>query len=357
MRYSPVYDTWTAICEKRAARPKDYEEVPRMAPAASAVHISQPGCPFCEGNEYETPGEVDVLLSSSVSKNTSDSELDRYRKPNSSGWMIRAVPNRFPFLEADPEHTLQHFGPHIAMPNTGKQEVLVEVPFHEKQLAALNGEEFQYLIHFCHRRIRQLQKEKKWRYVQFFKNQGPAAGASLEHLHSQIAALRSIPPSVCTEQTFLTDYAQKNGTCWHCEVLKYELAEKWRLVEETAYFAVFCPFASRFAGEIHIVPKRHVPCFVQSRREELDDLAEVLQSTLRKLEKTLSGCDFNLVLRTSPWTPTVSGMSADENFHWRLEICPRITRQAGFELGTGCFVNPIAPETMAAALFSGKKLA
>lgn len=344
MRYSPIYETWVAVAERRQARPMDYAG-PKDCAHAEKVR-PKTLCPFCEGHEMETPSEVDAVSRLSESERT----LDNYRRPNAPGWLVRAVPNRYPFLEADGEMTVQKFGPFLSAPNVGLQEVMVDVPYHGASLEDLSPEEFQYFIHFYHRRLHQLRKKHRWKYVQIFKNQGPKAGASLKHLHSQIAALPFVPPSVAQEQKFLADFRAKNQLCWHCEVLKYELAEQWRAVEETRYFGVFCPFASRYPGEIWLLPKRHVPCFVQSEREELDDLAEVLRRTIQRLAGNLGVRDFNLVLRTSPWEYTTDGALVDENFHWRLEICPRTVIQAGFELGTGCFVNPLAPENAAAAL-------
>lgn len=347
MRYNPVYDTWVAVAEQRQARPSDYHGKDTVLEKPSDF------CPFCEGHESLTPAEVDAIPMP-ISGVTSEITLDNYRRPNGPGWMVRAVPNRFPFLEPSQECILQQFGPHLATPNVGKQEVLIDLPMHSATLGTLGPEEFQYLVHFYHRRLHQIRKEGRWLYAQLFKNQGAAAGASLRHLHSQLAVLPFVPPSVAREQDFLARYQTENGICYHCAVLEYELRERWRFVAETDYFAVFCPFASRYAGEVHIMPKRHVACFVQSTREELDELAVVLRKLIQKIESTLAITDYNLVLRTSPWNYAQQGVVVDENFHWRLEICPRTTCQAGFELGTGSFVNPISPETVASRLKSGK---
>lgn len=352
MRYDPVYNVWVAVSEKRRARPVDFRDEARPVPPPS----NRP-CPFCEGNELETPAELDAV-SREAGKNTEFSErdpektLDNYRRPNAPGWMVRSVPNRYPFVEPDKERTFQEFGPYIASPNTGRQEVLVDVPIHCITLGELSPEEFQYLTYFYHRRLHQVRKEGRWAYAQLFKNQGHAAGASLSHIHSQLCALPFVPPSVLHEQHFLQQHRQETGRCYHCEILEYEMREKWRFVAQTEYFDAFCPFASRYSGEIHIVPRRHVPCFVQSSREELDDLALLLRNVIRRLEEILPTIDYNLVFRTSPWHYTSEGVQTDPNFHWRLEICPRITTQAGFEMGTGCFVNPVAPETAAAAMGS-----
>lgn len=358
MRYDPIHDTWTAISEKRKGRPMDFSETSGKKNSSSR----SVSCPFCEGNELSTPSELDALPQKTLGENLencwfsateSGSErrkeqtLDNYRRPNGPGWLVRAVPNRYPFLEPDREKMLQQFGPYFSTPDVGRQEVLVETPFHGTALHEIDEGQFQYLVHFFHRRLHQARKEGKWRYVQLFKNQGVRAGASLSHLHSQLAALPFVPPAIRREQAFLADYQRKNGKCFHCEVVEYERRERWRTIQETECFLVFCPFASRYAGELQIIPKRHTPCFVQTSREELDDLAITLRKTLIALNRVFPESDFNLVVKTSPWQIEKDGTMVDPCFHWRMEICPRITNQAGFEIGTGCFVNPIAPETMA----------
>ncbi|MDO4582969.1 MAG: DUF4931 domain-containing protein [Planctomycetia bacterium] len=341
MRYDPIYNIWVSISEQRNDRPKDFSLFHEKNPEKENFAAC---CPFCEGNEAETPQERDVML------RETEETLDNYRRPNAPGWMVRAVPNRYPFVEPDSEWTLQRIGPYFYAPNVGIQEVLVDVPYHASCLSGLSAEEFQYLIHFYHRRMHQIRKEYRWHYAQLFKNQGAQAGASLTHIHTQLVALPYIPQSLVLEQKFLQSYAHDNGQCYHCMVMEYEMRERWRFVDQTEYFNVFCPFASRFSGEIHILPRRHVPCFVQSTREELDDLAELLRKTLRRLENVLTLPTYNLVLRNSPWEYDKEGVVLDSHFHWRMEILPRMTKLAGYELGTGYYVNPISPERAAVAL-------
>ena len=334
MRYNPIFDYWVAVSENRKLRQNDFQSNPASVPENPSC-----SCPFCEGHEHETPHELDAMLP--------EKSLDNYRCPDGPGWMIRAVPNRFPFVTPDNEMTLQQMGPHICAPDVGRQEVIVDVPFHAKSPSELNAEEFQYLIYFYHRRMHQARKSGRWRYVQLFKNQGYSAGASISHIHSQAAALPFVPTAILQEQTFLRGYREQNQRCYHCEVLDFERTVGWRWVCETEFFAAFCPFASRFPGELHILPKRHTPCFVESQREELDDLAILLRRLLHDFERKFSPSCYNLVFKNTPWTYDAAGVHTDPNFHWRLEILPRTTRMAGFEFGTGCYVNQMSPETAA----------
>lgn len=316
---------------------------------------TDPKCPFCEGNERETPLERDAIpkipREDWEAMPFEEKTLDNYRRPNAPGWLVRAVPNRYPFVEPDSEMTLQHIGPYYSMPNVGIQEVIVDVPYHATRLGQLDAEEFQYLIHFYHRRIHQLRKSCRWRYAHLFKNQGSEAGASLAHIHTQLVGLPFVPRSVEYEGNFLKKYQAENGHCYHCMVMEYEMRERWRYVAQTEYFNAFCPFASRFVGEVHILPRRHVPCFVQSTREELDDLAVLFRQIIQRLEVVLPTPDYNVVLRNSPWSNGRGDLVPDESFHWRLEIQPRATKLAGYELGTGNFINPVSPER-AAMIFS-----
>lgn len=334
MRYNPIFNYWVAVSENRKLRQNDFQT--SAAPMSGNAALS---CPFCEGHEAETPHELDALVP--------ETSLDDYRRPDGPGWMIRAIPNRFPFVTPDNEMTLQQVGPHLVAPDVGKQEVLVDVPFHAKSPSEMSAEEFQYLIHFYHRRMHQARKSARWKYVQLFKNQGRSAGASISHIHSQLAALPFVPPTIAQEQSFLHDYSERNGRCYHCEILDFERSAGWRWVCQTEFFGAFCPFASRFPGELHILPLRHVPCFVESQREELDDLAELLHRLLHDFEQKFNPPCYNLVFKTSPWTYDALGVHPDPNFHWRLEILPRTTHLAGFEFGTGCYVNQLTPENAA----------
>ena len=353
MRYDPIHETWVSIAEKRSHRPHDMGCPLKKTSTASTEANSRVYCPFCEGHEAETPSERDFMLD--------ERTLDNYRKPNSPGWLVRAVPNRYPFVQPDGKDgqelptdftaSVHPTGPYLEVPDFGMQEVLADVPRHVNSLSALTEEEFHYFIHFYRRRLHQIRKEHRWKYAQLLKNQGVDAGASLSHTHSQIVALPFVPMEVVREQRFLQEYFEKHHACYHCVVLDYERQTQSRIVTDNEYFTVFCPFASRFPYEMHVLPKLHTSDFVQIRHIELDVFSELLRQLCTRLETQLGIRSYNLVLHNTPWEYMPEGNAqSDAHFHWRMEILPRVTKMAGYEFGTGCYVNPVPPERAAQEL-------
>lgn len=368
MRYDPIHDIWVIIAEDRLQRPYQFPEAEEGGFSDFYPEGYAPDCPFCEGHERETPQERDAVIShrrnirealqkffqaqQAVQSGEIPREspiweeltIDDYRHPNSPGWIVRSVPNRYPSVHPWGELTPQRFGVHMKTPGIGVQEVIVDTPRHVERFSLLDAEEMEYLIHFYHRRLHQLRKEHKWRYAQLFKNQGAAAGASMRHSHTQIFCLPYVPQTVNMEKAGLEKHHRNAGACYYCQVLEQELGGPWRFVGESEHMAAICPFAPRFFGELWILPKRHVPCFVQSTREELDDLAVFLRKIVGRLEAVLPVPAYNIVLHNSPWSYDATGVKTDPLFHWRLEILPRLNCFAGFEYGTGNFINPCSPE-------------
>ncbi len=385
MRYDPIHDIWVIIAEERLRRPYQFSQAEAAggrpdAEAAPGILKGEgdiPGfypeghelsCPFCEGHERETPQERDAVIShrrkirealrkyfqarGAVAQGEIPPEtpiweeltIDDYRNPNSPGWIVRSVPNRYASVHPWEEWTPQRFGMNVKTPGVGMQEVIVDTPRHVERFGLLDPEEMEYLIHFYHRRLHQLRKEHKWRYAQLFKNQGAAAGASMRHIHTQIFCLPYVPHVVNSEKHGLRKHAHNTGRCYYCQTLEQEMGEPWRFIGQSEFMVAICPFAPRFYGEIWILPKRHVPCFVQSSREELDDLAVFLRKIIRRLEEVLPIPAYNVVLHNSPWDYDATGVKTDPHFHWRLEILPRANCFAGFEAGTGNYINPCSPE-------------
>ena len=332
IRYDPIHDFRVIIAEERLARPDEYmaagnvaqrsdrivppDDFPLLSGHSAALRsrlTKEEACPFCEGRETQTPSERDAVAQTD-------------RQQNSPGWQVRSVPNRYPSIS-----------PH------GDQEVIIDTPRHLERFGDMTDDECRHLIRFWHRRLHHLREENRWQYAQLFKNQGSAAGASMRHLHTQIFCLPYVPREVLTEAQGLAKHLENTGTCYHCDTLADELRDRLRFLGETPHLAAFCPFASRFQGEIHILPKRHIPCFTQTTPEELDDLSRFLPTIIRRLERILPTPAYNLVLRQSPWP-------VSPHFHWRLEILPRLNGIAGFEWGTGDFINPCSPERFAAQM-------
>ena len=307
-------------------------------------------CPFCKGSEEQTPLPTDIVC-----------------YPGATDWALRSVPNRFPALVpsetwSQTEYELE-FGansPSICefrQPANGRHEVIIESPNHDKRCGLLGDEQWNRLTHFYAYKVSLFYKDSKCKYVQLFKNQGRAAGASLEHVHSQIMGLPWIPPTVQNELSWLERYANQTGRCAWKDILKKELLLGKRIVEKTKNFVVLCPFISRFAGETWIMPRDNRPDMENSSAEVLDELASLISWLTHRLENVLlslkvngeclqqaSGEEptpsFNIVYRTAP---RIDGV-IPEFYSWRMELIPRINAIAGFELGTGCFINVLPPE-------------
>jgi len=187
-----------------------------------------------------------------------------------------------------------------------------------------------------------LKKDKRFRYILIFKNHGFKAGASLEHSHSQLIALPIIPKAVMEELNGSKEYYDYKERCLYCDIVAQEIAEQKRVVMENEDFITICPFAPRFPFEMWILPKRHDAHFEDATKHEISNLGSLFQTSLKKLDKALGDPPYNFMLHTSPVV-----MPDLPYYHWHIEITPRVTRLAGFERGSGFYINPTAPEVSA----------
>jgi len=324
-RKDPIVDRWVIISTERGKRPFDYREFPEEQ--GSVQH-----CPLCEGNEKQTPPEI---LS--------------YRAPGTEkdmpGWWVRVVPNKFPAVRTENAPELQRRGVYEHMNGTGAHEVIIEAGQHTHGLETQTKKQVEEVIWIWRDRSLDLRKDKRLKYIQIFKNTGSTAGASLQHTHSQLIATPMVPVEVRQEIEGSRDYNIKNGTCVICDVLNQEIFEEERLVARGTHFVAFSPFASRFPFETWIVPKEHQHDFVSIREEQVHELASVLRSVLCKLAAIIKNLQYNLVLHTAP-----VNTEDERHYHWHIEIFPRLTNIAGFELGTGYYINPTPPEMAAKML-------
>ena len=294
-------------------------------------------CPFCPGNERLTPPEIAVRR-----KKGGD--------PNSAGWSLRVVPNKFPALKI--EGNLDRLGEGIydKMNGIGAHEVIIETPDHQKNLADFEPADMVPLLELYQERCRDLRKDRRFRYLLIFKNFGESAGASLSHPHTQLIALPIVPKRVVEELKRADSYFGQKERCLFCDMVQQELSEGERLVTETAQMVCFAPFASRFPFELWILPKDHLADFTELKGDSLQDLAEVLRAVLRKIQTVLHNPSYNFILHTSPLEA-----SPHEGYHWHIEVMPRLTRIAGFEWGSGFYLNPTPPELAASYLRGDKK--
>jgi len=285
-------------------------------------------CVFCPGNEDKTPPEI---LAS--------------RGPGRSGWSLRVVPNKFPALRIEGELEQAGEGIFDWMSGVGAHEVVIETPEHDATLATLPADAVTDVLMAYRERVVDLKKDPRFEYILVFKNHGAAAGASLEHPHSQLIATPIIPIGVVEELTGSAEHYARKERCVWCDILRQERRSGTRMIVESHEFVALAPFAPRFPFETWILPARHRSAFEESSVEELRGLAHVLQTVLRALDATLDHPPFNYMLHTAPLRE-----GPLDHFHWHLEIIPKLTLVAGFEWGSGFFINPVPPEDAAAAL-------
>jgi UDPglucose--hexose-1-phosphate uridylyltransferase len=233
-------------------------------------------------------------------------------------------------------------GMYDKMNGIGAHEVIIETPDHSVTLGAMPEHQIEEVMWAFRERVNDLKKDSRFRYILIFRNHGEAAGASLEHPHSQLIALPVIPKRVKEEVDACKAFYDWKERCIFCDIIRQESSAGVRLVTETDRFMALEPYAPRFPFETWILPKRHESHFEDSDASTLQNLAFVLRSTMRKIEKVLERPAYNFILHSAP----VQEASLNY-YHWHFEIIPRLTKVAGFEWGTGFYINPTPPEESA----------
>ena len=297
-------------------------------------------CPFCETNEASTPPEVFAIRNPGSS-------------PNGPGWSVRVVPNSNPRLRIEGELGRRAEGFHDLMNGVGAHEIIVETPRHDRSLHELEIHEISDVIRAHVARITGLEGDKRMRYVLIFKNYGEEAGAhTISHSISQLMALAVTPRSIKTKLMVARDYFAVKERCIYCDVLQQELNEQRRLIAENADFVAFAPFASRFPFEMGVFPKSHSSAFSRITSGQIENLARILRDVLQKLDQTLGGPPYNLLLQDRPFLRPRAGYwnTIEDDFHWHLQILPQIVRVTGLEWASWFFYNPVPPEMAARCL-------
>jgi len=325
LRKDPVVGRWVIVATERGKRPGDFLSTP-VEPAEPARN------PFAEGNEQMTPPEIFAFR-------------DPHSQPNSPGWQVRVVANKFPALRVEGDLGKEGHGIYDKMNGIGAHEVIVECPFHEVSMANLPEAHIREILWVYRDRLVDLKKDRRLVYGMIFKNVGLAAGASLEHAHSQLIVTPIVPVNVQEEMNGSLEFFNFRGRCIYCDMMHEELSSGKRIVLDTPNFICFAPFASRFPFELWIVPKNHNSHYENIQRNELEEMGTVLKTILMKLESALDRPSYNYIIHTSPFDVQLL-----PHYHWHMEIIPRMTRVAGFEWGTGFYINPVPPEEAAAYL-------
>jgi len=323
LRKDPIVGRWVIIAIERAKRPHDFNHQEQSL-------VEEPGnCPFCEGNEAKTPPEIVAYR-------------DRAGKPNGPGWRVRVVANKFPALQIEGGLNKRGEGMYDMMAGVGAHEVIIESPHHHLSMAALSEENIREVLYVYRDRLVDLKKDDRLVHGLLFKNVGPAAGASLEHTHSQLIVTPTVPITVWEEMTGALDFFNYRGRCIYCDMIRQEQETESRIVLDTPHFTAFCPYASRFPFETWILPKAHSSHYENTPKPGLDDLGGTLRTVLNKLEQALKNPPYNYIIHTASFDHQEL-----PHYHWHIEIIPRLTKVAGFEWGSGFYINPVPPEDAA----------
>lgn len=334
LRLDYLNNRWSLISIERSRRPRDYTVSVYEEPV---VDISK--CPFEYGNEDKTPEEVFAIREDGSS-------------PNKPGWKVRVFPNKYPALRIENPNIRDTDGFFDKIGGFGAHEVIVETPDHFKHTQDFSLEEYFNMFVAFRERMRALYLDQRIKYVHIFKNHGKEAGKSLVHSHSQLIALPIIPTKVDVQISQLRKYFSEKERCYLCDEIKMELKEGKRVVYENQDFIAYCPYASLYPFQIRVAPKKHSHDFSSVTDDTLRQLSEVMQYAIRKLHKALINPPFNLVLYTAPpprrdFSQPNYYYGIEQFYHWHIEILPRITTLAGFELGTDIYINPTPPEEAA----------
>jgi len=326
LRCDPVTGEWVIIATERSRRPHDF----RKSEASDSPKPERlDSCPFCPGNEGLTPPEICAFR-----------EADSV--PDTPGWWVRTVPNKYPALTYEGDLNAHRVGLYTVMNAVGTHEVIIETPLHHQHPATMPLNQWQEAIRMYCERTLQLQRDARFQYVLIFRNHGKTAGASLEHPHSQLAALPLVPEAVQRKMDGLRRYADQHGRCLYCDMLAQERQSRERVVLENAHFIAFTPFASRYPYEVCLLPKHHAAHFAQEPPEVLQAFAATLQEVLQRLYRVLDDPPYNYMIYTAP-----INLEHEPLFHWHLTLAPRLAIPAGFEMGTGIYINITAPEDAA----------
>lgn len=322
LRKDPVLGRWIIISKERQKRPTDFfVEEPKVLGGF---------CPLCAGNESSTPPEVLAF------------RADPHAAANDPSWQVRVVPNKYPALIIEGELGKEGEGLYDRMNGIGAHEVIVENPGHEDLLWELPIDHVALVFRAYRDRLKDLEQDPRFRYVMIFKNHGKAAGASLEHSHSQLIALPVLPRMIVSELDGAKSYYRYKDRCIFCDIIRQEIQQDVRVVCQNDLFITIAPFAPRTPFEMWVLPKEHSSGYCALGDQDLMSLSQIFAETLRRLNRCIPNVPYNFVLHTEPLR---SGEL--DHFHWHFEIVPKLTSIAGFEWGSGFYINPLPPEEAA----------
>jgi UDPglucose--hexose-1-phosphate uridylyltransferase len=325
IRQNKITKQWVIYAPERGDRPKDFQS---GADDWQSLPIHDDECPFCPGNEHMLPEIV-------------------AEKRNSDGWQVRVVPNKYPVLKPDADMKRYSQGIYLSMPGYGRHEVIIENPRHNRDMADMSPDEVGTVIDMYHQRYIDLMHAHGNMMALIFRNHGPRAGTSLLHPHSQLVVTGIVPHYVRWREEQAQRYYDEWGHSVFDDILTFELRDRRRVISENESFAAFVPFAAEVPFEIWIMPKRQQADFGSIADTEKGELAVMLQNILARLRDRLNDPDYNYIINTA-----ARYKIGEPHLRWYLQIRPRLTTRAGFEIGSGLSVNPSIPEENAELLRS-----
>ncbi len=325
LRKDPILKQWVIIAPERSRRPDQFKQ-------SVAVHQDDPAqCPFCEGNEERTPHETLAFRKSGT-------------KADQPGWWVRVIPDQKPILVPAGECEREGVGMFDTMNSIGIHELVVETNRHDQALHTVSTDQVREVIWAYKQRLLEMKKNPRYKHLMVVKNSG-YGNSVFSHSHSHIVATPIIPKRVEEEIDGAREYFHYHDRCIYCDIIRQELENPYRVVASDPLFLAFCPFASRFPFEMQIVPRSHQPFFENLDNDHIAGFAAMLQSCLKRLQTLLPGVAYNFILHTSPCSDAYRDF-----YHWHLEIITKLTRVAGFEWGSGFYINPTSPEDAAKQL-------
>jgi UDPglucose--hexose-1-phosphate uridylyltransferase len=330
-RRDPIIGRWVIIDSAR--------NFGKILPSASEGYPKDvSNCPFCCGNEYMTRPEILAYAAP-----------DKHRTANSKNWSLRVIPNNKPVLEIEGALKRRAEGMYDKMEGVGAHEIIIESSDHFAKASSVTPSYYENVFKAAVDRIKDLRNDSRLEYILFFKNYGTAANAVFEHPYSQLIAMPIIPKRVKEEIDGGKKYFAYKERCVFCDTISQEISDETRIVSENDSFVALCPYASRYPFETWILPKNHSSDFDSLSAHELSSYAEISADVYAKLNRVLDDPSYSVLVHTGPLKEKNL-----QYYHWHSEFIPKLTKIAGFEWGTGLYVNPVYPEEAAKYLRESK---
>lgn len=312
LRKEPILQRWVVVANQQETPPRNH-------------------CPFCPGGEGETPPEVFAVR-------------EKKTRPNTPGWQVRVIPEKYPFLRIEGELDKRALGMYDLMNGIGAHEIVIETPEHMQHWGTMVEAQIAEVFRAYRERMLDLRKDMRFKHIVIVKNHGPSLVAIL-HPHSHIVAFPVVPKQIDEELRGTFDYHRFHERCIYCDMIREETERGKRMILGTERFLAFAPFASRYPFEVWVIPKGHFPDFGQIGDPELSDLAGLIKKVFFSIKKALNDPPFTFVLHSTPLQEQFQSQ-----YHWHFEIRPRVGSTTGFEWATGFFINTTPPEEATALL-------